>query len=68
MLLVHIIFAILYNLTIQELDLNKYIIYMVQYSIIQHFDQKSGKRLNLHLPVIFKVMHVMSSYVPQNVL
>ena len=42
-------------------------IYMVQYSIIQHFYQKSGKSWNFHLPVIFKVMHVMSSYVSQNV-
>ena len=41
-------------------------IYMVQYAIIQHFYQKSGKSWNFHLPVIFKVMHAMSSYVSQN--
>ena len=40
---------------------------MVQYAIIQHFYQKSGKSWNSHLLVIFKVMHVISSYISQNV-
>ena len=38
---------------------------MVQYAIIQHFYEKSGKNENFNLPVIFKGLHVMSSYVSQ---
>ena len=38
---------------------------MVQYAIIQHFYEKSGENENFNLPVIFKGLHVMSSYVSQ---
>ena len=40
---------------------------MVQYAEIQHFYQKSGKNENFYLPVIFKVIRVMSSYISQTV-
>ena len=42
-------------------------IYMVQYAEIQHFYQKSGKNENFYFPVIFKVIHVMTSYISQTV-
>ena len=40
-----------------------YAIYMVQYAIIQHFDQKLQKTENFYLATIFKVKHCMSSYI-----
>ena len=39
------------------------VIYMVQYAIIQHFDQKLQKTENFYLATIFKVKHRMSSYI-----
>ena len=36
---------------------------MVQYAIIQHFDQKLQKTENFYLATIFKVKHPMSSYI-----
>ena len=42
-------------------------LYMVQYAIIQHFHQKSGKNENFNSAPIFKVKHHMSSYISQNV-
>ena len=36
---------------------------MVQYAEIQRFYQKSVKIENFYLPVIFKVIRVMSSYI-----
>ena len=42
--------------------------YFIPYLIlIQHLYKKSGKSRDFHLPVMFKVMHVMSSYISQNV-
>ena len=38
---------------------------MVQYAEIQNFYQKSGKYENFYLPVIFKVIRFMSSYISQ---
>ena len=38
---------------------------MVQYAEIRHFYQKSGENENFYLPVIFKVIRVMSSYISQ---
>ena len=40
---------------------------MVQYAIIQHFCQKSGKNRILKKLTIFKVMHQIGSYISQNV-
>ena len=42
-------------------------LYMVQYAEIQHFYKKFGKNENFYLPVIFKVIRVMSSYISQTV-
>ena len=39
------------------------IIYMVQYAIIQHFDQKLQKSENFYLDTILKVKHRMISYI-----
>ena len=36
---------------------------MVQYAIIQHFDQKLQKPENFYLDTIFKVKHCMVSYI-----
>ena len=59
------------SLTAWRLKENVYVlyieIYMVQYAEIQHFYQKSGKNENFYLPVIFKVIRVMSSYISQTV-
>ena len=40
---------------------------MVQYAIIQHFCQKSGKNRILKKLTIFKVIHQICSYISQNV-
>ena len=39
---------------------------MVQYAIIQHFHQKSGKNENFNSAPIFKVNHHMSLYISKN--
>ena len=39
------------------------VVYMVQYAIIQYFDQKLQKTENFYLATIFKVKHRMSSYI-----
>ena len=39
---------------------------MLQYGIIQHFYEKSGKYENFDVTVNLKGLHVMSSYVSQN--
>ena len=44
-----------------------YIIYVVQYNIIQHFYQKVGKKENFNSAPIFRVKHQMSSYISKNV-
>ena len=36
---------------------------MVQYAIIQHFDQKLQKTENFYLATIYKVKHHMSSFI-----
>ena len=36
---------------------------MVQYAIIQHFDQKLQKTENFYLATIFKVKHRLSLYI-----
>ena len=42
-----------------------YLIHRVQYAEIQHSHQKSGENKYFYLPVIFKVIRVMSSYISQ---